>query len=198
MSDSSIFDNVLRMDLKDLSLLQEKEIMARVSSGDEQALLFLYNNFSSPVFNYLLRILNDQPAAEDVLQETFIAVWKGANHFQGKSKIKTWVFKIAHHQAVNWLRKKKNGITLDAIDKKRWQESTESTALQNSESRELVSALSKLSRKHRAVIELAFVQELSYAEIAEVLSCPVGTVKSRVSFALKYLGVFLAQDSGKD
>jgi RNA polymerase sigma-70 factor (ECF subfamily) len=101
------------------------------------------------------------------------------------------MFRIAHHQAVSWLRRHKPVVALDEVRQVSLEESPEAASIRSWRADQLQQALDQLSANHRAVIELAFVHGLSYAEIARVMDCPLGTVKSRMSYALQYLNGFL-------
>jgi len=164
----------------------EKEILRFISEGDEEAFLELYNLYSVGVYNYIFRLVNERESAEDLLQEVFLALWNGAHAFKGNSSVKTWLFKIAHNQVVSWWRKKskleeyndeipsKTGVNPEGIYLDSWRREV------------LITALSQLSPVHKAVIVLTFYHGFSYNEISEIMNCPVGTVKSRMSYARKY------------
>jgi RNA polymerase sigma-70 factor (ECF subfamily) len=115
--------------------------------------------------------------------------------------VKTWIFRIAHNQAVSWIRKNKKEDDLILDDDEilgfisAGQENPEELFFSNWRADQIISALDHLSDTHRTVIELAFVNDLSYAEIAEIMACPIGTVKSRMNYALRHLkGILLGQD----
>jgi RNA polymerase sigma-70 factor (ECF subfamily) len=174
----------------DPSSYTDQQLVKKISTGNDQALAVLYSRFSKGIFNYALRLVRDHEAAEDVLQEVFVAVWQGADGFRQHSSVKTWIFRIAHYQAVNWLRRQRR---LDSANdaSPEFPEDPEEAMVVSWRADEVQSALDMLTPNHRATIELAFVHDLSYAEIAEVLDCPIGTVKSRMSHAIKQLGRIL-------
>jgi RNA polymerase sigma-70 factor (ECF subfamily) len=176
---------------------EEIELVQRVAAGDEKAFDQLYQKFSPAVFNYLLRLVNEQPAAEDILQEVFVAVWQSAGKFRAQSQVKTWIFRIAHHQAVSWLRRMRHDLPDEKLEQVAAGFTPEQEFFKGWETTDIFALLDQLTPKHRAVVELAFVHELSYQEIAEVLECPVGTVKSRMSYALKRLTGLLKPDPTK-
>jgi RNA polymerase sigma factor (sigma-70 family) len=171
--------------------VSDRQLMNAVAQGEETAFGELYQRHGTAIFNYLFRLIHEEALAEDLLQETFVAIWKGAHSFRGKSKAKTWMFGIAHNKAVSWLRRNRpdslhEGQTAPGIEP-----NPETTSIINWRNRELLTALNSLSPNHRAVIELVFVQEMAYADIAKVMHCPLGTVKSRVSYALRHLNGLL-------
>src|SRR5512136_2636089 len=83
----------------------ELELLHQVAAGDEAAFAELYDLYAPSVYNYLLRLVNESTVAEEILQEVFLAMWQGAHRFREEAKVKTWLLRIAHHQAVSWLRR---------------------------------------------------------------------------------------------
>jgi len=169
----------------------DKELIQSISGGDETAFNQLYKRHNLPVYNYILRLISQSTVAEDILQEVFLAVWQKAAGFRGKSSVKTWVFRIAYNRSISWLRKNSNpnrqhqdidGVPVVSADK-----SPEGTLIDRWQEDQIKSAIQRLSHNHRSVIELTFMHGFSYQEIAEIMKCPVGTVKSRMSYALKYI-----------
>jgi RNA polymerase sigma-70 factor (ECF subfamily) len=174
----------------DLSSITDRQLVTNLSAGDDEAMSLLYSRFSKGVYNYAIRLVRDHEAAEDILQEVFVAVWKGAEGFRQHSTVKTWIFRIAHNKAVSWLRRENRfDPAVDASPEV--DDGPEDSFEAQWRAGEVQTALDLLSPNHRATIELAFVHELSYAEIGEVLDCPVGTVKSRMSHAIRQLSRIL-------
>ena len=170
----------------------DEALLTQIAQGDETAFLALYDRYSQPLYNYILRLIQRPKDAEDLLQETFLSIWQSSRRFRGKSSVKTWVYRIAHNRTVSWLRRQKNldrapasPEELEIRDTAHLPEDALITDWQNAR---IQAAIQQLTPKHRAVIELTFVQEFSYKEIGEILQIPVGTVKSRMSYALKFLG----------
>jgi RNA polymerase sigma-70 factor (ECF subfamily) len=172
--------------------IDDHDLLRRVAEGDERAFVELYQRYHVPLFNYLLRLVRESVVAEDLLQEVFVAIWKGAGRFRGKAKVKTWAFRIAHHQAVSWLRRHRRLETLpDGLPLSPQHGNPEVQAFRAWQTERLWAAMDALSPKHRAVVELAYVHAFSYADIAKVMDCPVGTVKSRMNYAMRYLSAAL-------
>ena len=175
----------------DSARISDALLVDLIAKKNEPALGELYDRYALGLFNYLRRLVKNQEAAEDLLQETYLAIWQGASSFKGRSAVKTWLFRIAHNLAMSWLRKKyrlneETAGQIEAID-----DDPEYLAVESWQTEQLQVAIDELSTKHRAVIELAFVQGLSYSEIAKVIDRPIGTVKSRISYALRHLGYLL-------
>lgn len=161
-------------------------LVRQVAQGNGDALEELYRRYSAMLFNFLCSLVGDPAVAEDVLQEVFIAVWKGSGSFRSAASVKTWLFNIAYKRAVSWLRRRRD-LPIDSVVAGLVEQGVETTALQNLQIRAVQRALMDLSPQHRAVIELALFFDCAYAEIAEILGCPVGTVKSRMSYARQHL-----------
>ena len=168
---------------------QDQELVRRVARGDEDALRALYASYGPRLFAYALRVTGDRSVAEEVVQDTLLAVWKGARDYRGDSRVSTWLLGIVHHQSLNAVRRKRvpttglEGACQEAADT----EKLEDLASAGDRRRALSVALAQLSPDHRAALELVFYQGLSLAETARVLDCPVGTVKSRLSYAKTHL-----------
>lgn len=166
--------------------LPDDELIRQTARGNEQAFLELYQRHHRQVFNYVARLTRNPEEAQDLLQDVFLAVWRGASGFRGEAGVKTWLFRIAHHQTVSWLRRRRPVVPLEEWDEL-GDPGPEQLVIASWQRQKLSAALDRLSVKHRAVLELAFVHEMSYNEIAKVVGCPVGTVKSRMSYALQAL-----------
>ncbi len=174
-------------------LPSDVELLRKVASGDEGAFDELYVLYGAAVYNYLLRLVNESPVAEELLQEVFLAVWQGADRFRAEARVKTWLLRIAHHKAVSWLRRHRSAASLDDATDVADDDHVDEQIIQAWEADRVRTALNELTPKHRAVIELAFVHDLPYSEIARIVDCPVGTVKSRMSYALRHLTAVLGQ-----
>jgi len=174
--------------LKEEQTSTDLDLIDAIADHDERSFDVLYHRYNVSLYNYILRLIHRPHVAEEILQEVFLAVWEGAGRFKGRAKVKTWLFRIAHYQAVSWLRRKREVLTDDGeLPDRPVPPRTESQVIASWQTDTVRTALDKLSPEHRAVLELAFFHEMSYAEIAEVLECPVGTVKSRMSYARRNL-----------
>jgi RNA polymerase sigma-70 factor (ECF subfamily) len=170
-----------------------RELLARVARGDRDALARLYDRYQAPLFYYLVRLAGDPAQAEEILQDTLVAVWKSAASFEGRSSVQTWLVGIARRQAHNTLRRRSlpradvaELEVLPAADP-----APEDVALASATRAELVNAMARLAPAHREVLILAFVNGLSYLEMARVVGVPEGTIKSRLSNAKRALRTLL-------
>jgi len=187
--------HLLNSDLQ-LSDLSDDGLIRAIAAGEEAALAELYRRYQAPLFNYIVRLINDPAAAEETLQEVFLAAWRGAAGFRGAAKGKTWLFRIAHHRAVSWLRQLRPALPLEAVENLLEADAAEELVFEKIDADQLRTALGQLSPAHRAVIELVFVHELSYQEAALVMGSPLGTIKSRLSYALRRLAGLLIRLEG--
>ena len=172
----------------------EAALVAELKAGSEEAYAYLLAVYQNPVFNLISHIVDRTRDAPDVLQEVFVKVFKGIRHFHGESSLKTWIYRIAVHEASNhrrsWLRRHlREAFSLDdggVISAAGWaggaaQPETPYQVLEQSERQELVErALASLVQPYRTVVVLREIEDLSYGEIAQLLGVSEGTVKSRL------------------
>lgn len=176
--------------------LHVEELVARAQTGDEWAFEQLVNEFSGRIYNYVSRMVQDPTEAQDVAQETFVRAYQALKSFRGASSFQTWLYRIASNLAIDAARRRKRRQA-EVVSIEEPIESAEDTEvardfpdelgrtpdeeLESAETRrEVWEAIAELSDKLRPVIILYDLQGLSYQEIARVLGCPMGTVKSRL------------------
>ena len=173
----------------------DNALIRSMATGDEGALRTLYAIYGRRLYAYAYRLTASEATAEEVVQDTLLAAWRGARSYRGDGRAITWLLGIVHHQALNAVRRKRlpvQGLE-QAAEVADGEAGPESRAEAAERRRALQAALGQLSRDHRAVLELVFYQGLSLAEAAQVLGCPVGTVKSRLSYARTHLHEILAR-----
>lgn len=178
--------------------IDDQQALKRIASGDREALAELYSRYQHHIFRYLLQLTPDYGLAEEILQDTFVAVWKSSRTFQGKSTVLTWLISISRRQAHNTLRRHKLPIVDESEleDLMATEPEPEDFALASIARDELTVAFKQLGPVHREIIVLIFIEELSYPEVANVLGIPVGTVKSRLSNAKRMLRTLLDHREG--
>jgi RNA polymerase sigma-70 factor (ECF subfamily) len=173
-----------------------ESLVERARAGDLEAFERLVAHYQDRVYNYVLRMIYDPMEAQDVAQETFVRAWQGLPRFRGASSFQTWLYRIASNLAIDAARsRKRRGLVTVSLDEPvAGVDSSElehdlpdegryapAEFLEQEELRQQVwQAVGELSDKLRPVIVLADLQGLSYGEIAKILGCPVGTVKSRL------------------
>lgn len=182
--------------MSDATAHDDHRLLARVAAGDREALAELYARHRRPVYHYLLRLTGDSALAEDLLQETFVAAWRGAASFEGRAAPRTWLLGIARRQAHNVLRRKgADPLDTPAAHALRAPDGDpENAALAAAERDSLLAAIARLSPIHREAIALAFAEGLSTHEIAQVVGAPVNTVKSRLRDAKRALRAMLGDE----
>jgi RNA polymerase sigma-70 factor, ECF subfamily len=168
----------------------ENILLARVAKRDREALSEIYARFQRPLFRYLFHLLGQKELAEDILQEVIVIVWQKAHTFQRSGQAAHWIFGIAHHQAFKALRRDTRASFIgleaalnlpdEALD-------PEADLLSRATRDEIAKALACLTPEHREVLELAFFQDFAGKEIASIVGIPLGTVKSRLSYARRAL-----------
>ena len=174
----------------------ELSLISRVAVGDIEAFKTLYQVYQTRLFAYLKKMLGDVGSAEELCNDVMLDVWRQAGQFKGKSKLSTWIFGIARYKALNMLRRKgrRINVTLEQAAKTAdARPDPEKTAERRDTREKLEAALRTLSQEHREVIELTFYQEFSYEEIAQIMKCPVGTVKTRMFYARLKLRAWLSE-----
>lgn len=167
----------------DLQLIEE------IANGNRESFKALYEKYVRQVFSFVYKITKDNKLTEEVVNDTMFEVWKGAGNFKGNSAVLTWIFGIAHNKSMNELRKKRPEA-LDPEEFSRFASSddtAEEVVMKKDRSQRMNEALGELSPEHRTVLELTFYNGLSYQEIAEIMECPVNTVKTRMFYAKEKL-----------
>jgi RNA polymerase sigma-70 factor, ECF subfamily len=157
-------------------------LLRRIGQGDEDAMAVFYREHGRVVFAQVLLVTGERVLAEEIVQDTMLAVWRGAGSFRGESSVRSWVIAIARRQTRDRLRGRRLRVVDEAFlaDRPSSGPGPEVTALDRAELAEVRDAIRELAPAHREVLGLAFGSGLSLPEVAGVLEVPVGTVKSRL------------------
>ncbi|MGH9483130.1 MAG: RNA polymerase sigma factor, partial [Terriglobales bacterium] len=171
----------------------ELQLVSELRLGSAEAFNYLISLYHQALYRFVIRIVGNGDDAADILQETFLKVFRGAAHFEGKSSLKTWLYQIALHEASNhrrwWWRHKRQETSLEAEDGAggSWaqrlpdgRESPLSLALRKEQREQLQRALRRVPEPYHAVLVLREIEGFSYEEIAEIAQVRIGTVKSRL------------------
>ena len=157
---------------------------------DERRELFehLYLKYSQGLYTFLYHLLGERAVAEDILQETFLRALERYSDFKPRAKVSTWLYTIARNLALNYLKKKKRGkkALADAADLIK-NKDVAAEVEQKEMSRKLRDAIQRLSTSHREVLLLKLQGNLSYKEIARITGSRIGTVRSRLHYAISAL-----------
>lgn len=164
-------------------------LLTLAGQGDRAALSALYRRYERPVYRFILSKLNDPHEAADILQDVFMDVWRSASRFEGRSKVQTWIFGIAWRKTIDAHRKRGRMATTgdEMPDIEDDNVNTEACVLAGQEAAHVHYCLGELSEDHRTAVRLAFLEDMSYRAIAEVLDAAEGTIKTRVFHAKKLL-----------
>src|SRR5882757_4462950 len=186
---------------------QESAVIAELKAGSEQAYEWLIGEFHQPIYSLVYRIVNDPSDAADTTQEVFLKVFREMKHFHGESSLKTWIYRIALHEAANrrrwWFRHKAQETTIEPVETDgsefclgdRLVDPSESPFdnFAHAEVHEAVEkALHQVPDPFQTALILRDLEEMSYEEIAEVLQISLGTVKSRITRGRQALRKILA------
>jgi RNA polymerase sigma-70 factor, ECF subfamily len=164
----------------------------RVNAGDQSAMAEIFDRYSSPVYSVALRILKDPGQAEDVVQETFMQVWRKPTAFvHGRGSLGAWLVVIARNRAIDMLRRRKPADSVeDVVLASPCNLAAE--AERNTVMEKIRRVLQDLPLEQQESVRLAFFEGLSHSEIAERTGDPLGTVKTRIRLALISLRKALA------
>ena len=163
----------------------DEALLRAVAAGDARALTRLYERYADALFGYLYQLAGDRMTAEEILQDTMLAVWRSAAAFEARSKATTWLFGVARRQAHNRLRGRYGPQTLGVPlpDRPDQGAGPDDLAIAAAGGTPVAVAVDRLPDHHRDVIALVFVAGLPLADVAEMLAIPIGTVKSRLHHA---------------
>jgi RNA polymerase sigma-70 factor (ECF subfamily) len=177
----------------------DEELMQKVKKGDVEAFDILVRRWENRLFNVIYRITGDFETSRDIRQEVFLRVYQSAKGYRSGGHFSTWLYRIAINCGINELRKRKRRQTLSLSASEFGEEETFQDALldsspgpdeiiQQSEMDEQVrAALNRLPDEQRVVIVLRHYEGLKFHQIASILNCPLGTVKSRMHHGLEQL-----------
>jgi RNA polymerase sigma-70 factor (ECF subfamily) len=171
--------------------LADEDLMQLVRRGDAQAFEAVYDRHATAAFSLAYRMTGTRNAAEDVVQEAFLSLWRsGARYDRTRGSVRTWVLGIVHNRAIDALRRltvhdRKRASDEGLEDRVEAPERTDVEAARRDEARELRAALGSLPPEQSRVIELAYFGGFSQSEIASMLETPIGTVKGRMRLGLE-------------
>jgi RNA polymerase sigma-70 factor (ECF subfamily) len=176
----------------DLRALADEDLMQLVRQHDAAAFEIVYERHSTAAFSLAYRMMGARNAAEDVVQEAFINLWRsGARYDRARGSVRTWLLGIVHNRSIDALRRnlvhdrRRAGSDDGLAERLEARERTDVEAARNSEAREVRTALDTLPAEQSRVIELAYYGGFSHSEIAKALDTPIGTVKGRMRLGLE-------------
>jgi RNA polymerase sigma-70 factor, ECF subfamily len=169
-------------------------LVRSIADGDKQAMQTLFARHNVRVYRFLLRFVNDEAVAEDLVSDVFLDVWRQAGRYEGRSQVSTWLMAMARNKALSILRRRQ-AEELDEEVAEFIQDPSDSpeAVLQTQQRTEILrKCLTQLSPAHREIIDLVYYHEKSIEEIAEIIGVPQNTVKTRMFYARKRIGEIMA------
>lgn len=177
---------------------EERKLIEACQTGDQTAFEQLYRNYSRDVFSLAYRLTGSSQDAEEITQEVFVSVYRNLGRFQFQSAFSTWLYRIVVRRAADAFRKIKKvwarrvpletdepGGPIAYLSDDR--ETPRDAMQESSREQQIERAIAELGEKHRAIIILRYIHDMSYEEIADILECRLGTVKSRLNRAHRLL-----------
>lgn len=172
--------------------LSDEELIEKFQNGDNYAFDQLVRRYKEPLLNFVYRFVGDIIEAEDIVQDTFLRVFKNKHYYKNVAKFSTWIYTIAGNLAKTELRRRKRrklfSIHRDTQDEKEWdlpdiETSPEKEVNTRVTEKIIQKAINNLPEKFREVVVLRDIEGFSYEDISEIIRVPLGTVKSRVNRA---------------
>jgi RNA polymerase sigma-70 factor (ECF subfamily) len=175
--------------------LADEDLISLVDAGDAEALAGLYDRHGRSAYSLAYRMMGERQAAEDLVQDSFIKVWRSAKSYRAeRGSVRTWILSITHNRGIDHLR--------STASRRRTQDRVESSAQttqpseafsetwRNSQRSQVQEALKTLPEEQLKILELAYYSGYTHAEIAEMLDLPLGTVKGRMRLGMKKIKSF--------
>ena len=171
----------------------EDELVSALKRNERTAFDFLYDHYSGALFNIITKTLRDEERAADVLQESFLKIWKNiASYNPEKGRLFTWILNIARNGAIDAVRMEGRKPAMDDIDDRAVQNEPDTAQESMVTSSEMKAIINMLRPERKILIDMAYFQGYTHEEISEELSIPLGTVKSRIRTALQELKNYFA------
>ena len=161
--------------------LAEQVLILRCQIGDRYALAELIRRHERPLRYFIVRLLGDSAIAEDVFQDTWLSVIRKIGSLREIDAFTTWLYRIARNRVYQELRKRKLLLPLD--EDLEVPGNTENDAFSAEDAAKIHRCLEKLQPEHKEVLMLRFLEQMSYEQISKVISCNLGTVRSRIHYA---------------
>lgn len=189
---------------KGLTMRQkEAQLLNRIRKGDKKAFIELVNPYRERLYRKALSMVKDSDDAEDIVQDALISGFKSIENFRAESGVYTWLYRIVVNKSKDLLARKKRGKekSIDETQENQFvdeRESYEKKLELSEEAKYLKSKIDQLEDIYKEVIQLRYFDELSYSQIADILGCNIGTVKSRLFKAKEFLKHAILQDEMGD
>jgi len=173
--------------------LTDNQLAEVIRTKDQELFAEIIRRYQQKLFYYVNRLINNPDEAEDIVQDVFLKVYKNLNGYDSRLKFSSWIYRIAHNEAVNWLRKNTK-YKKESIEQSEYLENTLSDDTDIAEELDLKVSLEKANRainqlpeKYKEVMILKFVEEKSYEEISDILRKPINTIGVLINRGRKLL-----------
>ena len=163
----------------------DRELLIAIAAGNRRALEELYLGYQRPLSGFLSRFTHCRENIEEIINDTFMVVWRGADNFRWESQVSSWIFGIAHRTALKSIRRQKNYAGVRSFAELRVQ--TVDPMLDAEVQDWVTHGLNRLPDEQRLALELAYHMGYSLVEIADITAAPIGTVKARMFLARQKL-----------
>ena len=175
-------------------MTSDETLLERIAQGDRMAMQVLFARHQVKVYRFVLRLIGDEAAEEDVISDVFLEVWRHAGRFEARSSVSTWLMAIARNKAYS-MRRRPRGEELDEAKAEALidtDDDPEVAAQKKDKGDVLRACIQRLTVEHREVIDLVYYHEKSIDEVAEIVGIPENTVKTRMFYARKKLSEMLS------
>ena len=174
------------------ALLADEDLISLVGDGDAEAFALLYDRHSRAAYSLAYRLMNGRQAAEDLLQDSFIKVWRSAGGYRvGRGSVRTWILSIVRNRAIDQFRsdasRRRTRDEVEASTPTSYPSEAFAETWRNTQQEQMREVLKMLPQEQLRILELAYFSGYTHVEIAERLSLPLGTVKGRMRLGLEKL-----------
>jgi RNA polymerase sigma-70 factor (ECF subfamily) len=172
----------------------DETLLESIAAGDKLAMQVFFQRHNVRVYHFLLRLIGNASAAEDIVSEVFLNVWRHAGSFEGKCQATTWLLAIARHKAMSVLRRRsETQLDDDSAATIADPSDDAETVLDRKDRGKIIrKCLMQLSPSHREIIDLVYYHEKSVEEVARIVGVPKSTVKTRMFYARSHMARLLA------
>jgi len=197
---------VLNLDIHDIHDLVDNDLISMIQKKNNKAYGELIDRYRKRLFVYIYHLVGNREEAEDILQDVFSKTYKSINSFDLNRKFSSWIYRIAHNEAVNFLKCKNNKHTVSWEDIASSKDKLESASLEETPEdmmghKEIVKqidlALEKLPPKYQEILKMRYFEEYSYEEIGKILGKPINTVGTLINRAKKKLLSVISAEIGR-
>ncbi len=175
--------------------LTDADIVARVTEGDVDAFAALIERYENKLVSYVTYLLHDPTTALDVVQDTFLKVYKNLHSFNPKYKFSSWIYRIAHNEAMNAVKKQRriSDTDIDELPETSYDQPLDELIDKEMLGEHVHGCMKKLDPKYREVIQLVYFEHMKYEEVSDILHVPTSTVGVWLSRAKAKLKVICEQ-----